>query len=158
MVIDGLFPATSASMYVNMVRVMSTSAAGVPVVLPILDCTPLLSGAPLDEQSVVRLAALLRVLADPGRLRLLSLIQAQPSREACVCHLTEALGLSQPTVSHHLRVLFGAGLVDRERRGNWVYYRTVPRALAELREVLGEPDVTELTVLTLSAGYAADCP
>jgi ArsR family transcriptional regulator len=139
-----------------MVRVMTTSVAGGPVVLPILDCTPLLSGAPLDEQSAIRLAALLRVLADPGRLRLLSLIQAQPSREACVCHLTEALGLSQPTVSHHLRVLFDAGLVDRERRGNWVYYRTVPRALAELRDVLGETDVTELTVLPQSAGCAAD--
>jgi ArsR family transcriptional regulator len=116
-----------------------------------------LSGAPLDEQSAGRLAALLRVLAEPGRLRLLSLIQAQPSREACVCHLTEALGLSQPTVSHHLRVLFIAGLVDRERRGNWVYYRTIPHALAELRDALGEPDVTELTVLPISAGCATDC-
>ena len=115
-------------MCVNMAHLMTTSAVAAPVVLPILDCTPLLSGAPRDEQSAVRLAALLRVLADPGRLRLLSLIQAQPSREACVCHLTEALGLSQPTVSHHLRVLFDAGLVDRERRGNWVYYRTLPRA------------------------------
>ena len=132
---------------------MTTSASGTPVLLPILDCTPLLSGAPLDEQSAVRLAALLRVLAEPGRLRLLSLIQAQPSREACVCHLTEALGLSQPTVSHHLHVLFDAGLVDRERRGNWVYYRTVPRALAELRDALGEPDITDLPVLRT----AADC-
>jgi ArsR family transcriptional regulator len=103
-----------------------------------LDCTPLLSGAPLDEQSATRLAAFLRVLADPGRLRILSLIQAQPSREACVCHLTEALALAQPTVSHHLRVLFAAGLVDRDRRGSWVYYRTVPGALADIREALGD--------------------
>lgn len=106
--------------------------------LPMLDCAPLLSGAPLDEPSATRLAALLRVLADPGRLRILSLIQAQPSREACVCHLTEALTLSQPTVSHHLRVLFEAGLVDRDRRGSWVYYRTVPGALADIREALGD--------------------
>jgi ArsR family transcriptional regulator, arsenate/arsenite/antimonite-responsive transcriptional repressor len=144
-------------MYVNMVRVMTTSAVVAPIVLPILDCTPLLSGAPLDEQSAARLAALLRVLAEPGRLRLLSLIQAQPSREACVCHLTEALGLSQPTVSHHLRVLFDAGLVDRERRGNWVYYRTVPRALAELRDALGEQEITDLTVLPTAADCGADC-
>jgi ArsR family transcriptional regulator len=136
---------------------MTTSAAGAPVVLPILDCAPLLSGAPLDEHSAVRLAALLRVLAEPGRLRLLSLIQAQASREACVCHLTEALGLSQPTVSHHLRVLFDAGLVDRERRGNWVYYRLVPRALAELRDVLGEHELTELPALPTAADCGPDC-
>jgi ArsR family transcriptional regulator len=140
-----------------MLRDMTASAAGTPVVLPILDCTPLLSGAPLDEQSAARLAALLRVLADPGRLRLLSLIRAQPSREACVCHLTEGLGLAQPTVSHHLRVLFEAGLVDRERRGNWVYYRMVPRALAELHDALGEPELAELQVLPATAGCAADC-
>jgi ArsR family transcriptional regulator len=140
-----------------MVRAMTSTAARAPVVLPILDCTPLLSGAPLDEQSAVRLAALLRVLAEPGRLRLLSLIQAQPSREACVCHLTEALGLSQPTVSHHLRILFDAGLVHRERRGNWVYYRTVPRALAEVRDVLGEEDLTDLPVLPPAADCGTDC-
>jgi ArsR family transcriptional regulator len=148
---------TIALMCVNMVCVMTTSAAGAPVVLAILDCAPLLSGAPLDERSAVRLAALLRVLADPGRLRLLSLIQAQPSREACVCHLTDALGLSQPTISHHLRILFEAGLVDRERRGNWVYYRTVPRALAELREVLGEQEFTDLPVLPTAEDCCPDC-
>jgi ArsR family transcriptional regulator len=136
---------------------MTASAAGTTPVLPILDCTPLLSGAPLDEQSAARLAALLRVLADPGRLRLLSLIRAQPSREACVCHLTEGLGLSQPTVSHHLRVLFEARLVDREPRGNWVYYRMVPRALAELHDALGEPELAELQVLPTTAHCAADC-
>jgi ArsR family transcriptional regulator, arsenate/arsenite/antimonite-responsive transcriptional repressor len=119
---------------------MTSRAAGPPVILPMLDCAPLLSGAPLNDESATRLAALLRVLADPGRLRILSLLQAQPLRETCVCHLTDALGLSQPTVSHHLRVLFQAGLVERERRGNWVYYRTVPFALARLREALGEPE------------------
>jgi Bacterial regulatory protein, arsR family len=78
----------------------------------------LLLGAALDEQSAARLAALLRTLADPARLRILSLLQTQPSHEACVCHVTDQLGLAQPTVSHHLRVLFEAGLEDRERRGN----------------------------------------
>jgi ArsR family transcriptional regulator len=120
-----------------MVAAMTASPSGSPVILPMLDCAPLLSGAPLDQQSATRLAARLRVLADPGRLRILSLIQAQPSGEACVCHLTDALVLAQPTVSHHLRVLFEAGLVDRDRRGSWVYYRTVPGALADIREALG---------------------
>ena len=129
-------------MCVNMLRDMTVLAAGTPELLPILDCAPLLSGAPLDEAAAARLAALLRVLADAGRLRILSLIQSQPSREACVCHLTDALGLSQPTVSHHLRVLFEAGLVQRERRASWVYYRTVPGALAQLSEALGEVDPT----------------
>jgi ArsR family transcriptional regulator, arsenate/arsenite/antimonite-responsive transcriptional repressor len=105
--------------------------------LPVLDCTPLFSGAPLDEASATRLATVLKVLGEPARLRLLSLIQAQPSHEACVCHLTDALDLSQPTVSHHLRVLFEAGLLERERRGNWVYYRAVPGALDGVLKALG---------------------
>jgi ArsR family transcriptional regulator len=119
---------------------MTTAPAGAHIALPMLDCTPLLSGAPLDDQTAARLAAALRVLADPGRLRILSLIQAQPTREACVCHLTDALGLSQPTVSHHLRVLYEAHLLGRERRGNWVYYRTLPGALDDLRAALGDTD------------------
>ena len=107
------------------------------IALPVLDCAPLLSGTVLHEPAAARLAALLRTLADSGRLRILSLLQAQPDGEACVCHLTDHLGLSQPTVSHHLRVLFEAGLVDRERRGNWVYYRVVAGALDGLRDALG---------------------
>jgi len=83
------------------------------------------------------LARALRVLAEPARLRLLSLIQAQPDHEACVCHLTEPLGLSQPTVSHHLKVLLDAGLVEREQRGSWAYFRVVPDELRALRELLG---------------------
>jgi ArsR family transcriptional regulator len=128
-------------MYVNMGFTVATGqstpapALG-KVSLPVLDCTPLFSGAPMDETSAVRLATILRVLGEPARLRLLSLIQAQPSHEACVCHLTDALDLSQPTVSHHLRVLFEAGLLERERRGNWVYYRAVPGALDGVLEAL----------------------
>jgi ArsR family transcriptional regulator len=98
-------------------------------------CPPLLQG-PLEEGEAERLASALKVLADPARLRLLSLIQAQPNGEACVCHLTEPVGLSQPTVSHHLKVLLQAGLVEREQRGSWAYYRVLAEPLAALREVL----------------------
>ena len=101
-----------------------------------LPCPPLLQG-PLDQQEADRLAKALKTIADPARIRLLSLIQSQPDGEACVCHLTEPLGLSQPTVSHHLKVLRNAGLVERERRGSWAYYRVVPEALGTLREILG---------------------
>jgi len=98
-------------------------------------CPPLLQG-PLAPEEAEQLAGALKTIAEPARLRLLSLIQAQPGSEACVCHLTEPLGLSQPTVSHHLRVLLDAGLVERERRGSWAYYRVVPEPLAALRDLL----------------------
>ena len=99
-------------------------------------CPPLLSSA-LDAEQAHGLAIALKALADPARLRLLSLIQAQPGGEACVCHLTEPLGLTQPTVSHHLRVLLDAGIVSREQRGSWAFYRVEQDALASLRAVLG---------------------
>lgn len=82
------------------------------------------------------MAAALKVLAEPARLRLLSLIQAQPGGEACVCHLTGPLGLTQPTVSHHLKVLLQSGLVEREQRGSWAFFRVKPEPLAALRAVL----------------------
>jgi ArsR family transcriptional regulator, arsenate/arsenite/antimonite-responsive transcriptional repressor len=69
------------------------------------------------------MARALKVLADPGRLRLISLIAAHPQQEACVCELTAPLALSQPTVSHHLRVLMDAGLLERDQRGRWAFYR-----------------------------------
>lgn len=100
------------------------------------ECAPLLEKA-LSRDDAERLAAALRVLAEPGRLRLLSLIHAQADRKACVCHLTGPLDLSQPTVSHHLKVLHDAGLVTRKQRGSWVYYSVVPEALAGLAELLG---------------------
>ena len=110
-----------------------------PTVQPIAvltdTCTPLLQ-QPIDAGQAEQLAAALRVIADPARLRLLSLIQAQPDGEACVCHLTDPLGLSQPTVSHHLKVLLGAGLVEREQRGNWAYFRVREEPLAALRALL----------------------
>ncbi len=106
-----------------------------PIATIAASCPPLLQ-APLAPEEADRLAGALRVLADPARLRLLGLIQAQPESEACVCHLTEPLGLSQPTVSHHLKVLLNAGLVEREQRGSWAFYRVVPDALASLRDLL----------------------
>ena len=98
-------------------------------------CTPLLS-APLSEGDAETLAAALQALADPARLRLLSLIAACPGSEAADATSPAPVGLSQPTVSHHLKVLHEAGLLDRERRGKWVYFRVRPEPLASLRSLL----------------------
>jgi ArsR family transcriptional regulator, arsenate/arsenite/antimonite-responsive transcriptional repressor len=99
-------------------------------------CGPGVLRSPLGEAEALRLAEAIRVLADPARLRLLSIIAASPRAEACVCDLTELVDLSQPTVSHHLKVLQEAGLVEREQRGRWAYYRLESDALHELREAL----------------------
>jgi ArsR family transcriptional regulator len=100
-------------------------------------CCPMgVCAAPLPAVDAETLAKGFKVIADPARLRLLSLIAAQPEAECCVCDLTEPLGLSQPTVSHHLKVLHEAGFLTREKRGTWVYYRVVPRALETLRGAL----------------------
>lgn len=101
----------------------------------IASCPPLLQ-QPLGPEDAEQLAAALKAIADPARLRLLSLIQAQPGHEACVCHLTGPVGLSQPTVSHHLKVLLAAGLVEREQRGSWAYFRVREEPLAALRALL----------------------
>ena len=98
-------------------------------------CPPLLEEQ-LSPKEADRLAGALKVLAEPARLRLLSLIQSQPDGEACVCHLTEPLGLSQPTVSHHLKVLLDAGLVEREQRGSWAFFRVRPEPLGAIRNAL----------------------
>jgi ArsR family transcriptional regulator len=99
-------------------------------------CCPQVLGSPLEEDEATKLANALRVLADPARLRLLSLIGATAQGEACVCNLTEPLGLSQPTVSHHLKVLTEAGLLRREKRGRWAYYRVQPEPIELLRGAL----------------------
>ena len=109
--------------------------------LPLLDdewascCTPA-SGEALDGESAQRLAAVLKVIAEPTRLRLLSLVAAHEGGEACICDLTEPVGLSQPTVSHHMKLLVEAGLLEREQRGKWAYYRLVPAALDALTRLL----------------------
>ena len=101
-------------------------------------CGPQPRPAPLSEPEAAALARAFAALADPARLRLLSMIAAQPGAEVCACALAEPLGKSQPTVSHHLKVLFNAGLVDKDKRGTWVWYRVVPERLAALQEALQE--------------------
>jgi len=117
---------SSIAVNINRVNTIATIAAS---------CPPLLQ-EPLEPEDADQLAAALRVIADPARLRLLSLIQAQPGNEACVCRLTGPLGLSQPTVSHHLKVLLRAGLVEREQRGSWAFFRVREEPLAVLRALL----------------------
>jgi ArsR family transcriptional regulator, arsenate/arsenite/antimonite-responsive transcriptional repressor len=102
---------------------------------PIPLCPAIVAGK-LSPAQAETVAAVFRALADPARVRLLSLIAAQPSAEACACHFTERLGLSQPTVSHHLKVLREAGLLERERRGSWLYYRVASERLAAVADVL----------------------
>ena len=84
-----------------------------------------------------RIAPLVKALADPVRLRLLSLVASHADGEACVCDLNDAFDLSQPTISHHLKLLHEAGLLDREKRGVWVYYRVNAAALGDLAALLG---------------------
>lgn len=97
---------------------------------------PLSISSPLGRPEAERLAGMLKAVADPTRLQLISLIKASPAGEACVCDLTAPLGLRQPTVSHHLRVLVEAGLLVRERRATWMWYALVPGALGSLGELL----------------------
>jgi ArsR family transcriptional regulator len=100
-------------------------------------CAPVLQ-APLGEADADELAGAFKVLADPVRLRLLSLIASRDG-ETCACELVAVLDRSQPTISHHLSVLHDAGLLAREKRGRWVWYRTVPERIAALRDALAPP-------------------
>jgi ArsR family transcriptional regulator len=102
-------------------------------------CCPPLSREPLSREQAEQVAPLMKALADPVRLRLLSLVGSHPGGEACVCDLNDAFDLSQPTISHHLKVLYDSGLLDREKRGVWVYYRARPGALASLGALIGDP-------------------
>ena len=98
-------------------------------------CTPLLR-QPITASQAADLARLLKALADPARLRLVSMVAAHESGEACVCELTEPLGLTQPTVSHHLKILVEAGIFTRDKRSVWAYYALVPSALDALSAIL----------------------
>jgi ArsR family transcriptional regulator len=98
-------------------------------------CSPVRGGA-LDAASAERLARVFKALADPTRVRLLSLIAATEGGEACICDMTEPVSLSQPTVSHHMRQLVDAGLVTREQRGKWAYYRVVEEALQAVSDAI----------------------
>src|SRR2546423_5552807 len=101
-------------------------------------CAPL-TAQPLSMEQAGQVAPLLKALADPVRLRLLSLVASHGGGEACICDLNAAFDLSQPTISHHMKVLHEAGLVDRDKRGVWVYYRVRPQALAGLAALIGCP-------------------
>ncbi|MFC8042831.1 ArsR/SmtB family transcription factor [Nocardia sp. NPDC057353] len=122
-------------------------------VIPIQACTasPLVR-EPLTTQGAAELASVFRALSDPVRLQLLSSIASRSTREACVCDISAGVEVSQPTISHHLKVLREAGLLESERRASWVYYRVVPEALARIGELLHLPATTGADI-----GTEADC-
>jgi ArsR family transcriptional regulator len=101
-------------------------------------CCPPLFDRPLDEEDAIELAVVLKALADPARVRLVSLVACSPTGEICACDLPGALDRAQPTVSHHLSQLVKAGILDREQRGKWAWFRLRPERLASLRVALGE--------------------
>ena len=108
--------------------------------LPVLTecCSPVV-GEVITPAAAETLATSLKALSDPTRLRLVSLVAAHEDQEACVCDLTEPVALSQPTVSHHLKILVEAGILTREQRGKWAYYRLVPDTLADLARLITPP-------------------
>jgi ArsR family transcriptional regulator len=113
------------------------------------DCPSLLLKY-ISRAEAKKLSALFRVLGDASRLQLLNLIASQPYGSACVCELIEPLGLSQSTVSHHLKVLYDAGFLDKERRGTWIYYRVVPETLQALRTSLVSSEKEKVTLKDLT--------
>jgi len=115
---------------------MSKSVLELTPVETVACCSPL-ARQPLSPEQAVPIASLLKALADPVLLRLLSLVASHADGEACVCDLNDAFDLSQPTISHHLKVLHEAGLLDRTKRGVWVYYAVRRVALADLADLLG---------------------
>jgi ArsR family transcriptional regulator len=129
------------------------SKQSLPIVQSEPCCAPLVR-EPLSQDWAGDLALMFKALGDPARLRLLSRVASHAGGEACVCDLSAGFDLTQPTISHHLKVLREAGLLECERRGTWVYYRVVPSALAQLSAVLGSPDVSspqlELTPTVLA--------
>jgi ArsR family transcriptional regulator, arsenate/arsenite/antimonite-responsive transcriptional repressor len=108
--------------------------------LPLLTecCSPVVRDV-IQPAEAETLAGVFKALADPSRLRLISLVAAHEDAEACVCELTDPVGLSQPTVSHHLRILVNADILTREQRGKWAYYRLVPGTLNALSALIASP-------------------
>lgn len=109
--------------------------------LPVLEpgagaCCPPLASEPLSAAGAEEMATLFKAVADPVRLRLLSLIACHPGGESCVCDLTPAFDMTAPSVSYHLKILREAGLITSERRGTWVYYRVMPGVMARMSAVL----------------------
>lgn len=109
-----------------------------PVVQPsdLASCCAPVTGGIVSDPTAETLARIFKALGDSSRVKLLSMVAAAPDGEACVCDMTEPVGLSQPTVSHHMRILVEAGLVTREQRGKWAYYRVVPEVLDSLASAL----------------------
>ncbi|MEU3989573.1 metalloregulator ArsR/SmtB family transcription factor [Streptomyces platensis] len=118
-------------------------------------CCPGLLAAPLHEGQAVELAKVFKALGDPVRLRLLSMIASRAGGEVCVCDLTPAFDLSQPTISHHLKLLRQAGLIDCERRGTWVYYWLLPEMTDRLAGILMRPAGEPLPAPAGAAGATA---
>ena len=113
---------------------MSNSLVELPLIQPdsSLACCAPLAREPMTPDQAEQVSGLLKAIADPVRLRLMSMVLSHEGGEACVCDLTPAFDLSQPTISHHLKVLHEAGLLDREKRGVWVYYKARPEAMAAM--------------------------
>ncbi|WP_375502127.1 ArsR/SmtB family transcription factor [uncultured Jatrophihabitans sp.] len=116
---------------------MPTATA--PVIDDLATCCSPVTGGVMDLEAAERLARIFKALGDPTRVRLLSLIAAHSDGEACVCDLTDPVGLTQPTVSHHLKQLVDAGLITRDQRGRWSYYRVVQPALDAVADSLRRP-------------------
>src|SRR6478609_5901057 len=132
---------------IDVCQYVCDSGTMAPTPLPLLeDCCSPVVGQVITPAEAETLATSLKAVADPVRLRLISLVAAHADAEACVCDLTDPVGLSQPTVSHHLKVLVDAGLVTRDKRGVWAYYALVPGALEAVTHQLG---------MHLTAGAAA---
>jgi ArsR family transcriptional regulator len=108
--------------------------------LPLIDCCSPVVRELIEPEEAELLAGRFKALADPTRLRLISLVAAHEGHEACVCDLTEPVGLSQPTVSHHLKILVDAAVLTREQRGKWAYYRLVPETLNALSALIATSD------------------
>lgn len=126
-----------ASTVVNMWRTVRTMTTSLPLIATdVGGCCAPVTGGVLAVEDAQRLARMFKALGDPTRVRLLSMIAAHDDGEACVCDLTEPVGLSQPTVSHHMKQLVDAGLVSREQRGRWAYYAIVPETLSMLSNAL----------------------
>jgi len=114
------------------------ATASTPALLLAEDCCAPLLREPLTPGQATDLARTLKALADPTRLRLVSMVAAHDGGEACVCELTEPLGLTQPTISHHLKILVDAGIFTRDKRGVWAYYALRPQAFQALAAILGD--------------------
>src|SRR4051794_6796351 len=115
---------------------MSKSVLELTPVEAVACCSPV-TREPLSADAAERIVPLVKAIADPVRLRLVSLVASHADGEACVCDLNDAFDLSQPTISHHLKLLHEVGLLDREKRGVWVYYRVNAGALGDLAALLG---------------------